>query len=146
MTHLGLYVPEWKLVRRWSHIKLRFISYAYNHTYCQKNIKIFTFRVHRCRTPAVLSFYYKSTNKSFLSRNLFKADFSQNANYFHQEKNLFLSYDYTVIFSWCLCSFLSFGVFFLLVNWIWSNFERNHTQQRCLACYSIFSLMMINAG
>lgn len=72
-----------------SYQKLRFISYAYNHTYCQKNIKIFTFRVHSCRSPAVLSFYYKSTNKSFLSRNLFKADFSQNANNFHQEKNLF---------------------------------------------------------
>lgn len=114
MTHLGLYT--WMKIGSQvkSYQKLRFISYAYNHTYCQKNIKIFTFTVHSCRSPAVLSFYYKSTNKSFLSRNLFKADFSQNANNFHQEKNLFWSYDCTVIFSWCLCSFLSLVFFFYL--------------------------------
>lgn len=109
-----VYIPEWKLVRRWSHIFKSWSSILTHiyYTYCQKNIKTFTFIVQSCRTPAVLLFYYKSTNKSLLSRILFKADFSRNADNFHQEKILFLSYDRSVIFSWCLCSFLSLGFFF----------------------------------
>lgn len=116
MTHLGLYtwMKTGSQVKSY-YQKLKFNSYAciiIYYMYCQKNIKTFTFIVHSCRTPAVLLFYYKSTNKSLLSRILFKADFSRNADNFHQEKILFLSYDHTVIFSWCLCSFLSLGFFF----------------------------------
>lgn len=116
MTHLGLYVPKWKLVRRWSHIKNwgSFLMHIITHI-AKRILKYLPLECIAVDLRLFCHFIINLLINLFSPKNLFKADFSQNANNFHQEKNFFLSYDCTVIFSGCLCSFLSLG-FFLYFN------------------------------
>lgn len=113
MTHLGLYVPEWKLVRRWSHIKNWGSFLMHIITHIAK--RILKYLPLECIAVELRLFCHFIINLliNLFSPEIYSKLISHRMPIISTRKKIFfLSYDCTVIFSWCLCSFLPLGFFF----------------------------------